>query len=58
MKYTKEDLIKLESLVDEINELLSEKFSRSMVYIKQPRNDKLKIEIYEQVSSVLFPIIR
>jgi len=51
MKYTKEDLTKLESLVKQINELLSTKFDCCQINVKQPRKTEINVDIYERVSS-------
>jgi hypothetical protein len=50
-KYTKEDLVKLEELTNEINELLNTKFNCCMVSIKQLiRPSPLKINVYERLT--------
>jgi len=51
MRYTKEDLIKLEELVNEINDLLSQKFTCAQVKINTGQfARKLSIDIYERVN--------
>jgi hypothetical protein len=51
MKYTKEDLLQLESLISQLNELLKSKFNCSVIDVKRLNRAEIRLQIYEPVSS-------
>ena len=52
MRYKKEDLVKLEKLVKEVNKLISENFACNLVEVKQLTDKTIKIDVYVRASAL------